>query len=171
MSHITYSHFYMKSACLRFCVLSLILPASLLADTPVVQSTLRGKELRNDIVSLEISTNTELLSCLEIATETDIAAHDHKKISSVKIENGRKIDATKVTLSGFILLITIDHETIDVDNIANKDYFTFEVLSLGICHKVYVPDDVGYLGAKAIAYDQIMVYNGFRIDDIDKIPA
>lgn len=79
MSHITYSHFYMKSACLLFCVLSLILPASLLADTPVVQSTLRGKELRNDIVSLEISTNAELLSCLEIATETDIAAYDHKK--------------------------------------------------------------------------------------------
>lgn len=45
MSHITYGHFYMKSACLLFCVLSLILPASLLADTPVVQSTLRGKEL------------------------------------------------------------------------------------------------------------------------------
>ena len=42
---------------------------------------------------------------------------------------------------------------------------------MGYSTKYMFIDDVDYLGTKAIAYDQTMVYNGFKKNDLEKVPA
>lgn len=101
----------------------------LFAANPYVSSNNRGIEFRNEQVSLLISHTGEMLSCVELQTNNDIAVHDRRKVASVVLKNGEMVEASKLALSGSALTIWFGSTKVEVEVevLAYKDYFTLEV--------------------------------------------
>lgn len=83
--------------------------------------------LSNDIAKLVISENAELISCIDLKSNVDISAHNHKKIAYVKTSEGDIIEANKAIFDGKTLRLIIGNTWVDLDVQIYKHYFTFEV--------------------------------------------
>lgn len=110
-------------------ILTLCLPYLLMASNPVVQKTARGIELRNDHVLIVLSENAEFVSCLNIETNQDIASSGKKKIAYTTNKDGAIIEASKLSLEGDKLKITIGENRVELRIIPFDNYFTVEVLN------------------------------------------
>lgn len=99
----------------------------LFADGAIVRNVTQGIELRNERVAITLSSNGELLSCTDVTTNTDIAAHDHKKIAKATLKGGGTEEATKVELNGNTLSLWLGREKVEMEIVAFNDYFTVEV--------------------------------------------
>lgn len=86
-----------------------------------------GIELRNSLVSIMISDKADLVSCIDLKSKIDIAAHDYRKIASITTSNGKLIEASKVALSGNIISLTIGNVEVDLEIGIYDHYFTVEV--------------------------------------------
>ena len=89
--------------------------------------TSNGIELRNERVSICLSNSAELVSFVDLKTDRDIAAHNHKKIASVTTCSGKIIEASRLTLDNDIIHLMIENTSVDLRVEAFDDYFTVEV--------------------------------------------
>ena len=105
----------------------LLVPLYLFAGSPAVRNTDRGIELRNGHVSILISNQAEMLSCVDINSNQDIASRSHKKMASVKLKGGATREANKIVLGGNTLSVSFGEKTVVMEVQAFDDYFTFEV--------------------------------------------
>lgn len=105
----------------------LFVPILLNAADEGMRNTAKGIELVNSRVSICLSDNAELVSFVDIRTNKDIAAHNHKKIASITTSDGKIIDASKLTLNNDILHVTIGDVRVDLKVESYDDYFTIEV--------------------------------------------
>lgn len=114
---------------LRICLCTVLSFLSFLlnAEQPVVRNVSEGIELRNDKVSIVISEKAELVACIEIKTNLDIALHNHTKIASIKKSDGTTIQANRIVLDGDDLRLFFENIIVDIAIKAYDDYFTFEV--------------------------------------------
>ena len=85
--------------------------------------------LCNDVAKLVISENAELLSCVDLQTNVDIASQSHKKIAFAKTTHGEIIEASRAFLDNHKLCVIIGHSKVDLDVRIYKHYFAFEVTS------------------------------------------
>lgn len=115
---------------LHICFLLLFFPLIAIANSTGVRSVANGIEMRNDYASMVISNNAELISCVSNSSNTDIAAHDHKKIAYATLTGGRSITADRILLEGKTLAIFMAGYKVEVEITALNDYYTFEVLSV-----------------------------------------
>ena len=105
----------------------LLFPLMTEAQNPVVRNTTNGVELRNNRVSIILSNNAELLSITELSKGRELSNKSKKKIAYIKTTDGKTIEASKLTLEGENLDITIGRHRIKLKVQAFKDYFTAEV--------------------------------------------
>lgn len=115
----------MRSFLIYFLLLSTL---CLHAANPAVRSTPHGLELRNKHVSIIISDNAEMVSCVDLKTGNDIALHDHSKIAYATGRDGSTIIATHVSLVDEKLRLLVGDKIIDLAVCAFDDYFTIEVI-------------------------------------------
>ena len=114
---------------MRFVACSFLMLFSIwLNAAPVVQNTAQGIELRNSHVSFLLSTNAELISCINLETGQDIAVHEHSKIAYIKRQDGNTVFANHVSLVDNLLRFVFDNLTIKVAVLPYNDYFTVEVV-------------------------------------------
>ena len=117
---------FMRKAVLLSLIV-LLFPAHLTAETSVVHTGPDGIEFKNNRVSIIISGSAELVAIKEVASNDDIAAHDHAKIASAITKKGQTIYANKAALVGNTLYLTIGGVSTEIEVHAYDDYFTFEV--------------------------------------------
>lgn len=106
----------------------LLFPLWLYAINPVVRNTNQGIELRNNHVSIIISDDAEMVSCVDLETGADIALHDHSKIAYAKGKDGNVFLAKRVSLEDDKIHLILADKTIDLAVNAYDDYFTIEVI-------------------------------------------
>lgn len=106
------------------CLLSSI---PLVAGNVIFQNTQEGIELRNDYVSIVISENAELISCIDLKSGDDIAIHNHNKIASLVTMDGKTMTASRAEAMGNILQLTIGDNKIYLEVVSFNHYFTVEV--------------------------------------------
>ena len=109
------------------CFILLFLPLSISSKISTIENEADYIVLRNDVAKIVISNEAELISFVDLRTNTDIAAHNHKKIASVNTTSGEIIEASKATLHGNTLIITIGSIRVFLDVQSHEHYFTFEV--------------------------------------------
>ena len=112
-----------------FSILLVFFPLWLSAADPVVRDTDRGIELTNNHVSILLSHEAELLTCEEQNTGEDIAAHDHRKIASGVLKNGKSVYADRVALNGNQLSVFFGKDIVVLELSPLPDYFLLEVPS------------------------------------------
>lgn len=113
------------------CVMSLCallaLPCSLLGSEPFIHNTSKGIELRNDLVSILISEDGELLSCVDLATKVNVADSKQYKIAYYTDEQCKNIVCNKVVLNDNILSLTMGDIIVDLLIGCYNHFFTVEV--------------------------------------------
>ena len=117
-----------RSFCLLGCIL-LILPINLFSRPPEVRYESGNIVLCNDIAKLVISEKAELIACVDLQSNVDIATHAQNKIAYVKTTGGKIIEAHTATLRGNTLSLTIGNLRVDLDVHAHNHYFSFEVIN------------------------------------------
>ena len=105
----------------------LFLPLLLVAQS-IVHNTDEGIEFRNNNVSILISEKAELLSCVELSSGRDIAAHDYKKIARATISGKGAQQASRITFSKDLLHLYFGEVFVDCKVTAQDQYFTAEVV-------------------------------------------
>ena len=110
----------------------LFVPLLLNAADEGIRNTAKGIELVNSRVSICLSDNAELVSFVDIRTNKDIAAHNHKKIASITTSSGKNIDASRLTLDNNILHVIIGSAKVDLRVEAYDDFFTIEVQNVDL---------------------------------------
>ena len=105
----------------------LILPVMTRATAPIVHNTTTGIELKNNRASIVLSNDAELISIIDLRTNTDIADKNKKKVAYVKTIEGSIIEASRLSLKDDILVFNIGDNCIELKVKALDDYFTFEV--------------------------------------------
>lgn len=113
-----------KFAIIFFCLVPLLLSAA----EPSVKNTAKGVELKNYNFSICLSSNAELLSFIDLKTNSDIASQNGKKIASVKLNKGNQIEASNLSLKGNVLHIYFDSLFVDLRIDTYDDYFAIEVI-------------------------------------------
>ena len=99
----------------------------LVAGNAIIRNTQEGIEFRNNYVSIVISENAELISCIDLKSGDDIAIHNHNKIARLVTTDGKTIVASRAKFLGNILQLTIGDKIIYVEVTAFNHYFTAEV--------------------------------------------
>jgi hypothetical protein len=119
---------------LRYVLLPILLLFSFVAKavTPVVRNTPAGIELLNGKVSIVLSNDADLLSCRDLVTNTDIAAHDHSKVAYYKTSKGEIVNAKRLSYNSGILDVYFDGIILELKVTPFDDYFEFEVLNTSL---------------------------------------
>lgn len=105
----------------------LILPIKSYTNTPAIGYEGESIVIRNDIAKLVISKNAELVACIDLQSNVDIAAHNHKKIAYIKTTKGDIIEASHAILDRNTLSLTVGSLMVNLDVHTYNHYFTFEV--------------------------------------------
>ena len=108
-------------------LLTLLLPFLLMASNPVVQKTSKGIELKNDHVRILLSESAELISCIDLSTNQDIAVRGKRKIAYANTKDGLLVEASNLQLENDKLKITLGQNRVDLKVTPLKDYFIVEV--------------------------------------------
>lgn len=108
-------------------LLTLLLPYLLMASNPVVQKTSKGIELKNDHVRILLSESAELISCIDLSTNQDIAVRGKRKIAFANTKDGLIVEASNLQLENDKLKITLGQNRVDLKVTPLKDYFIVEV--------------------------------------------
>lgn len=116
----------MRKRALFFIVVFVFLPCLLVAQS-IVHNTTEGIEFRNNKVSILISEKAELLSCVELSSGRDIAAHDHKKIAKATIPGKGTQQASRITFSNDMLHLYFGEDVVHCKVAAKDQFFTVEV--------------------------------------------
>lgn len=112
---------------LLFVFLLFILTAAQAATQPIIRNTAGGIEFRNNNVSILLSDGAELISIVDLKTNTDIADKKVKKVAYLETTGGNVIEASRLSLSGENLIVDIGKNKIILKVQALDDYFTVEV--------------------------------------------
>lgn len=108
-------------------LLTLLLPYLLMASNPVVQKTSKGIELKNDHVRILLSESAELISCIDLSTNQDIAVRGKRKIAFANTKDGLIVEASNLQLENDKLKITLGQNRVDLKVTPLEDYFIVEV--------------------------------------------
>lgn len=113
-------------------IIMLCFPLLMFANNPIVRNVSKGVELSNDHVSIVISNKAELVSFVDLLTNTDVAANNNQKIAYVKTLEGKIIEASQLYFDGNNVFVTIGNHKIILKILAFNDYFTVEVQNRSI---------------------------------------
>ncbi len=108
-------------------VVLFIAPFQLVAQ-PIIHNTTDGIEFRNNIVSILISEEAELLSYVELSSGMDIAAHDHKKIARATKTGKASKQVSHVTFSDNLIHLYFGEDVVHCNVVAEDRFFTLEVV-------------------------------------------
>ena len=121
---------------LRILILSVLLLVTFhpVVAQPIIHKTKNGIVLRNDRAIITLSENAQLVSCVDVKTETNIAAKSRKAIARAKTKDGKNVDANKLSLTGNILHIYFGRDDVQCKVEVTDAYFTIEVIGGALDH-------------------------------------
>ncbi len=97
------------------------------AETETIRNITQGIEMRNSHVSIIISKQASVVSCLDVNTGIDIALHNNRPIANAKLMDGTILEADGIQLKGSSLCILFKNYKVELEVSANKDYFSIAV--------------------------------------------